>query len=789
MVRINPLRIIAIAAATIILPLLATCGEWKAPQLEWASPVSSQEEHAFEGNSEGDDLPFVLELDALVVGGCKSVRQGDQVISYGSDYDPEISFSTSDREESIEVEDTSLNLRAYEVGDYTYAIIAQLVGDGGFGGGQDDDIPLNCLIDTDICEFGGGQDDEIPLFYYLGFADYTFGTWRWYGPFATADPEIALNNEDLEDRFKSPTDMLYIAVLTVSTGKGASQLPTEGLVGGLPFEPTERTASQLEDPVGVRVNLVTTNIDSGIGTLPQIVTGLEAVVGGSSITLSWDENPDPHVTKHQAFRQNLTIGDPVETLGDVPMPLLEYEDTTAVVDTTYRYSVRAVNDTGDGGLGEIEVGPPIIKAVGPHVGTEGTNVTFAIAVDGSEPFIYLWNFGGGAEPDTSTDARPNVTLGEVGEYAAWVSIDNAYGHDSLDFVLTVNEAPMWHVTLVDDTEEVGWCSAITIVNGHPAITYQDGFNEELKYARALDAYGTSWGTPITIDEEYAYCANSIAVLSVSNYPAIAYRDNGCGLNYARATDVNGSSWGAPVEIDMIDYMNYSMGGLSMAIIGGRPAISFIVADSDLMYVRATDVYGSSWGDPVTVEDKNNIDVGMWYCTSLAVVNGYPAISYCDRDSLDLMYVRATNSDGSSWSAPITVDSAGDVGVSSRLAMVNGYPAISHIDFTNGNLKFIRAMDIDGNGWGVAVNVDSTGSVDYDNSLVLVNGYPAIAYSGGVYLKYVQATNSSGSLWGTPVIVDSSPSINHNVYATVIENHPAVCYFDIFSDNLWFAIYL
>ena len=75
-------------------------------------------------------------------------------------------------EESIEVEDESLNLRAYEPGDYTFAVFGQEVGDGVLGGGRDDDIPLFTLFEVESCTYGGGRDDDIPLNYFVGLADY-----------------------------------------------------------------------------------------------------------------------------------------------------------------------------------------------------------------------------------------------------------------------------------------------------------------------------------------------------------------------------------------------------------------------------------------------------------------------------------------------------------------------------------------------------------------------------------------------------------------------------------------
>src|SRR5262245_61774970 len=90
-----------------------------------------------------------------------------------------------------------------------------------------------------------------------------------------------------------------------------------------------------------------------------------------------------------------------------------------------------------------------------------------------------------------------------------------------------------------------------------------------------------------------------------------------------------------------------------------------------------DAVGSRWGQPVSAAGGGNQPY-----TSLAVVNGNPAIgSYYG--SGDLIYVRATNISGSSWGSPVSVDTVGNVGEYVSLKVVNGNPAMSYYDVTNG----------------------------------------------------------------------------------------------------------
>jgi hypothetical protein len=81
--------------------------------------------------------------------------------------------------------------------------------------------------------------------------------------------------------------------------------------------------------------------------------------------------------------------------------------------------------------------PPTIKWVSPQGGNAGSPATFSAGVDGSNPMIYQWNFGGGATPNTSTSDSPTVILGSDGIYGGSLFVANDYGSDSFDFDLTI----------------------------------------------------------------------------------------------------------------------------------------------------------------------------------------------------------------------------------------------------------------------------------------------------------------------------------------------------------------
>jgi hypothetical protein len=344
---------------------------------------------------------------------------------------------------------------------------------------------------------------------------------------------------------------------------------------------------------------------------------------------------------------------------------------------------------------------------------------------------------------------------------------------------TPNPAP----TVVDGTAaDVGRFSSLAVVNGTPAISYYDASTLDLKYVRATDASGTTWGTPLTLDSTGTVgWYTSLEV--VNGNPAISYYDVvNQDLKYVRATDASGSTWGTPLTLDGTgtNVGQYT----SLAVVNGNPAISYYDATNfDLKYMQATDISGTTWGAPLNADSIGN--VGLY--TSLTIVNGTPAISYEDVNNQNLKYVRATDASGTTWGTPLTLDGTGtNVGQYTSLAVVNGNPAISYYDATNFDLKYVRASDASGTTWGTPLSLDGAGtSVGQYTSLAIVNGNPAISYfeNTNFDLKYVRASDASGTTWSTPLTYDSTGDVGIYTSLAVVNGTPAVSYFDIINGNL------
>jgi hypothetical protein len=345
------------------------------------------------------------------------------------------------------------------------------------------------------------------------------------------------------------------------------------------------------------------------------------------------------------------------------------------------------------------------------------------------------------------------SAGGVGKFASLALVDGHpaityYDETNGDLMYVRAGDPygiVWGTPIPVDTEgNVGTWTSLTVVNGHPAIAYHDYSNHRLKYVRASDATGDSWGTPIAIADTSTKVeiAGMPSLAVVDGHPAIAYyfAQPYYNLRYVRANDPTGATWGSPVNLDDWGTGNYP----SLAVVDSRPAVAYYHWWlDDLRYVRANDTAGASWGSPVTVDSPG--DVG-WY-SSLAVVDGRPAIGYFDwASNKDLKYARANDASGDSWGSPIVVDSVGDVGRFGSMAVIDGHPAMAYYDETDDVLKYVRASDAAGTSWDSPIILDSISVVSVSPfsllaSLADINGSPAIVYydETNADLKFVSTT--------------------------------------------------
>ena len=238
---------------------------------------------------------------------------------------------------------------------------------------------------------------------------------------------------------------------------------------------------------------------------------------------------------------------------------------------------------------------------------------------------------------------------------------------------------------------------------------------------------------------------------------------------------------APVQ----QTIDFSGGYTSMASINGRPAISYFDgAEHDLVFVRADNQFGEVWGGRKIVDSTGQ--TGKY--SSLAQVDTFPAIAYYDETEKDLRYVRALDENGLEWGLPLTVDGLlTETGEYCSLKVVDGFPAISYYDVDGPGLRYVRALDATGLLWGTPEDVDNSGNAGQFTSLAIVDGFPAIGYRHGALgqLRYVRAVDDAGSEWGEPLILDELSNGGFYAGLVLVDGFPAICHYDGSDSRLRF----
>lgn len=215
---------------------------------------------------------------------------------------------------------------------------------------------------------------------------------------------------------------------------------------------------------------------------------------------------------------------------------------------------------------------------------------------------------------------------------------------------------------------------------------------------------------------------------------------------------------------------------SLAVVNGRPAICYLDSSiAALRFVRAQDSTGSSWDAPVTVDSAGS----PGFYNSLIIVNGRPAVAYCALGDVELRYARASDADGAAWGVPQVLDSADLTGLYCSMTLVNGLPAISYYDSNNGNLRFILASDIDGGAWALPQTIDSSGDTGQYTCLRMINGAPAVCYYYATDgdLRYLRASDPFGLTWPAPQTLDSTGFTGIWPSMETVDGQPAIAYQD------------
>ncbi len=329
----------------------------------------------------------------------------------------------------------------------------------------------------------------------------------------------------------------------------------------------------------------------------------------------------------------------------------------------------------------------------------------------------------------------------------------------------------WQIVIVDSDGEGGggtgeyWFTSIALDStDSPHISYFDGLNENLKYAKWS---GNTWYNE-TIDNSTNVGAYSSLALDNNDNPHIGYFDGiNHDLKYARW---NGSAWNCEIVDSFSDVGEFPSIALDS---NDNPHISY--QDRTNLTLKYAKWNGSAWIIQ-TVDSSTN--VGAY--SSLALDSSEkPHISYFDGGNFDLKYAKWN---GNMWKME-TVDSNGRVGEYSSLVLDSSdYPHIGYFDYTNGDVKYAKWK---GTGWSIKA-LDSSHHEGYWTSLALdSNGHPHLSYFDEFDddLKYAVW---NGSAWNIETVDTDGNTGYYTSLAIDSYDNPHISYYQRWVGNVKYA---
>jgi PKD repeat protein len=399
---------------------------------------------------------------------------------------------------------------------------------------------------------------------------------------------------------------------------------------------------------------------------------------------------------------------------------------------------------------------------------------------------YEWDFDGDGEfeYDSGGATQVNFSYYEAGQYTCALRVTDDEGATDTDAtVVYVLEEATWHEHVAD--EQLNWAgsgydgmlspAALVDVEGHPSFFYEclqssdplDPRAYELKFIRAEDAHGESWGEPLVLGATSSYRQDDTDAFFggtgiVEGRPAAAYvyqyLDEGGhfvkqSMIFIRADDDTGSSWPAGTEIHTSYDPSGSLFPRQFHIVTGKLAMTGGYGTwAGFSYMLADDASGVSWGDPCNAASSLHPQD-----TSVAAVAGLVAGVRFENDE-DLLYNRALDDTTLAWADPVLIDQLEKVEGAADLVVADGFPAVVYYDDGLGGLKYRRALDAQGSEWGELVVLTTQASRLHMTAII--DGRPAVLFNDRIDddVKFVSANDPQGRLWSFPSTVTVEESI-------------------------------
>ena len=466
-----------------------------------------------------------------------------------------------------------------------------------------------------------------------------------------------------------------------------------------------------------------------------------------------------------------------------PESKLVYNDFSAFIDGTDACVLAVVvMGTGNYTLQELQLtmleAPHADLAAHPALGLAPLPVQFfagdSFDTDGTI-VRFEWDFDGDGTYAPG-QAFTSQIFDTAGFYIVAVRVTDDDGLTAGDGIMvSVTQPEGWRLELVVREVPMDGMFSAAIVNSKPAVAFTTA--NELRYCQAADAAGDAWNAWMAVGADPVR-DGALALAVVHGQPAIAYADvDDQGPFFTRAADADGTAWAPPEPVAALTDLGWVQ---MIETASNKPVIATSVgggAGNSIQVLLATDDAGHDWLAPIVADGG----ASGFLSPMLDLVGGLPALTYKNADS-EVVYSPSSGApDGHDWVDETVVDDLGSFALS-YLADVNGRPAVVYRQSAAPNdLVYVRADDGAGTSWTNFRAPDPAADLRFDIAVACIAGVPVIAYSaaapGGVddELRFVRAQDEDGAAWEAVQVIGVWDRVGGIEILQLTDGRPAVVF--------------
>lgn len=289
--------------------------------------------------------------------------------------------------------------------------------------------------------------------------------------------------------------------------------------------------------------------------------------------------------------------------------------------------------------------------------------------------------------------------------------------------------------------DIGYVNTCKLVNNTIGCCYYNIIDDRMYFIASIDTEAIKWFDPVMIDDVSAV---SIAdIMLVDGYPAIVYiydNDTEDEIRYVRATNLIGSTWDIPITLDTsTSSLNLTAESLFLRIVNGKPSVFYNNQAGSARIIRSNDATGTSWVSPAQISNLSNHQI-----LDVQIISNNPAIIAKSNSVNNMYYVRSNNVSGSSW--PV---GAIQLYISPSISFLANRGNANHCMFVENDVIYIVSSQLNTNELYICNSLDSTGATwDFYYPLTTTNttsAFPRMFKVEDVlYLVYNYASGTPSS---------------------------------------------